>query len=276
MGLKRSSLTITVIFLLVGLIAGAVGGYFFSLSSYRNKIREKEDQIEDLTSDISTLNSTLLTLDSENVVQKSKISELESKLDGADETILILEGKISTQEGQISDLKSRLISFQSIVGELTSQLIPKPGYEKFSAHGFSFDYPKEMYLSFSGRLESTANLHSGLVTASMANEKEKIVIAWIDETYPRDINNVIEDGFISMSTLGSIIRGDRVTSTIRGHELIYQDFYLISDGKTHSGVLGGFNCDENKIVYSISYMYEGEEYIVPKFLEYLDSLFCHR
>jgi len=89
MGLKRSSLTITVIFLLVGLIAGAVGGYFFSLSSYRNKIREKEDQIEDLTSDISTLNSTLLTLDSENVVQKSKISELESKLDGADETILI-------------------------------------------------------------------------------------------------------------------------------------------------------------------------------------------
>ena len=276
MGLKRSSLTIKVILIIVGLIAGAVGGYSLSLSSYRNKIREKEDQVEDLTSDISTLNSTLLTLESENVAQKSKISELESTLDGADETIIDLEGKISTQEGEISDLKSRLISFQAIVGELTSQLIPKTGYEKFAAYGFSFDYPKEMELSLDGRLESTANQHSGLLTASMVNEKEKIVIAWIDETYPRDIDNIIEDGFISMSTMGSIIRGDRVTSTIRGHDLIYQDFYLISNGKTYSGVLGGFNCDENKVVYSISYMYEGEEYIVPKFLEYLDSLFCHR
>ena len=114
------------------------------MSSYRNKIREKEDQVEDLKSDISTLNSTLLTLESENVAQKSKISELESTLDGADETIIDFEGKISTQEGEISDLKSRLISFQAIVGELTSQLIPKPGYEKFAAYGFSFDYPKEM------------------------------------------------------------------------------------------------------------------------------------
>ena len=167
-------------------------------------------------------------------------------------------------ETHISSLESQILNLQS-------QLITKSGYAKFSAYDFSFEYPQEMYLSIEGVLEIEANKYSGLVMAKKLNKTEVLVVLWANTTYPRDLDVALEDGF---STGTGITRGQRVNSTINGHEIKYQDYTITVDDITYYGVMASWNCDINRIVYSISYL-DAEEDVLSPFLQYLDSFVCH-
>jgi outer membrane murein-binding lipoprotein Lpp len=188
---------------------------------------------------------------------QSKIDSLETQVTDLASTIMNYETDISSLESQISDLQS--------------QLITKSGHAKFSAYGFSFEYPKVMYLSFDGVLESEVNEYSGLVMGKKLDETEMLVVLWVGATYPRNLDVALEDGF---GTTTGITRGQRVTSTINGHEIKYQDYTITHDDSTYNGVMAAWNCDINRMVYSISYLNAGEDALFP-FLQYLDSFVCH-
>jgi len=188
---------------------------------------------------------------------QSEMDSLETQVIDLNSTVMNYETQISSLESQISDLQS--------------QLIAKSGFAKFSAYGFSFEYPKTMYLSFEGVFEPEVNEYSGLVMAKRFDETEVLVVSWVGATYPRDLDVALEDGF---GTVTGITRGSRVTSTINGHEIKYQDYTITHDDSTYRGVMAVWNCDINRMVHTISYLDAGEDALSP-FLQYLDSFVCH-
>jgi len=57
--------TIAIVLLVVGLVAGAVGGYYFTSSSLQPKIDDYETQVANLTSEVSGLSATISSLGDE-------------------------------------------------------------------------------------------------------------------------------------------------------------------------------------------------------------------
>ena len=191
------------------------------------------------------------------ITYQSEITSLETQVTDIASTIINYETQISSLESQVSDLQS--------------QLTTKSGYAKFSAYNLSFEYPQIMRLTMEGVIETEANEHSGLIMATKLNETEVLVVLWVNTTYPRNLDVALEDGF---GTATGITRGQRVTSTINGHEIKYQDYEIIADDTTYYGVMTSWNCDINRMVYSISYLNAGEDVLTP-FQQYLDSFVCH-
>ena len=193
-------------------------------------------------------------------------------------SFITYQTEIASLETQVTDLASNIMNYEtqissleSQVSDLQSQLTTKSGYAKFSVYGFSFEYPQVMRLSMEGVIETEANEYSGLVMARKFNETDVLVVLWVNTTYPRDLDVALEDGF-GIAT--NITRGQRVTSTTNGHEIKYQDYAMTIDDTTNYGVMAIWNCDINRMVYSISYLYAGEDVLSP-FQQYLDSFVCH-
>jgi len=277
---KFSSITVAI--LIVGLVIGAGGGYFASTSSLQPKITDLEEYVSSLNSEVATLNTEVSALEEETLDLETQISELntqktslETQLETAQSTISEKENAISVLQETIADQEEQLSTQESEIQVLESMLIPSTGYDKFSAYGFSFEYPKLWYLSIEGGIETEANRQSGTVLAYKFDESSTFMVVWADRTYPLDLELSLEGALeVLAETSTVLVEGKRITSTINGHEIKYQDYTATLYGQTVNGVFSYMNCDKEQRVYGLTYMTTDEDALTP-FLQCLDSFICH-
>jgi len=258
----------TIVFLIVELVIGAGGGYFASSSNLQPKIDDLQGQVSSLNSEVSNLSAEVTTLMEEN-------SELEIDLETAQVTIEEKENDISDLQATVAGYEEQLSTLETEKKVLESMSIPSTGYEKFSAYGFSLEHPKQWYLSAEGLLNSVSDEQSGLVTLAKPDQTEIIVVVWADAVYPRDLDFALNDAFEWLSTAAtSYSIGEKITSTINGHEIKYQDYTATLEGETVYGVYSYWNCDIRQTLYGFSYTtYDGDA--VTPFLQYLNTFICH-
>ena len=114
MKIKRgSSQTLSIALLIVGLIIGSGGGYFYVSSTLQPKINDYENQIEHLNTRISTL-------ESENTVYESQVSELDNEKTALEadkeeylELTATLESENTAYESQVSELDDEIAALEA-------------------------------------------------------------------------------------------------------------------------------------------------------------------
>jgi branched-chain amino acid transport system substrate-binding protein len=100
--------TFTIFVLIVGLVVGGGGVYYFTTSQYQPRIAEQEAQIEDLGSQIQSLTARVESLEAENASLVDEISEYEEAASVFVERISDLEEQISFYEATISGLEEEI------------------------------------------------------------------------------------------------------------------------------------------------------------------------
>lgn len=136
MKIKRgSSQTLSIVLLIVGLIIGSGGGYFYLSSTLQPKIIDYENQMEHLNTRISTLESEntaldadkeeylelVATLESENTAFESQVSELDDEiaaLETEKEEYLELA---TTLQIQVTEAQGELVQAESFISDLEDE-----------------------------------------------------------------------------------------------------------------------------------------------------------
>jgi len=112
---KGSTQTLSVVLLIVGLIVGAGGGYFFASSTYQPKIEDYEKQMSELDSDVIDLNAAISELESEKSELTSEVTALE------DEKSSLIEDNNDYQD-QISNLQTQLSEAQNAISDYEDEI----------------------------------------------------------------------------------------------------------------------------------------------------------
>ena len=121
--------TIAIVLLVVGLVAGAVGGYFAASSSLQPKIDDYESQVADLNSEVSGLSATVSSLEDEITDYESQIADLEAEKSIHEQKIKDYEATQSASahiltiyESQVISLREEITDYESLVNDLELQL----------------------------------------------------------------------------------------------------------------------------------------------------------
>ena len=172
---------------------------------------------------------------------------------------------------------TRTVNLTADMTLTVTYVLASPLYNTYSKYGFSFEYPKGMSISEHGILESTATSGSGFVAGELSNDKQEYVrIGWVTMVqFDLELGPLFDVYLEDMEAdLGvDVDKGQLVTSTKSGHEMIYQCFTAATEGETY-GILGGWYCDTNDRFYTLTSLYS-EQDVLSKFQQYLDSFVCH-
>ncbi len=263
---QSSVSTLTIGLIVVGLVIGAGGGYFFSSSSLQPKITDLESQVISTTSKISALTSDVSSLeednsDLENQVSilddqvtglesqisslSSQISSIESDLEDAEDTISQKENAITELEttisenedsldekdAAISELESSVTDYESQIENLEAQVASSeastPGYTRYSIYDFSFEYPVGWSVSLSGLLESVATENSGMITVAPPADDSAYALTYIYSNIPID-PDVTLDGNVGAYEVNTIEA--RTSGTLNGHTIRHQELTVMTQG----------------------------------------------
>ena len=154
---------------------------------------------------------------------------------------------------------------------------PSPEYNTYSKYGFSFEYPKGMSINEVGAAEHVATNTSGGIVGELIDDKQELVnIVWVRTVLePPHVEIIIDAGFESMEAKGiDVEKGQLVTSTKSGHEMLYQYFTATSEGGTLYGIFGAWYCGTSERYYELILFYS-EQDVLSKYQQYLDSFVCH-
>lgn len=133
---RGSTQTLSIVLMIIGLIVGAGGGYFYTSSILQPKIDDYENENTELITEVSTLTADVSSLESDkssltskvaSLVRKNNeyqddISELENQLSDAENTITNYEDEISDLESQISSLQAQYSTYSSTINSLQSDI----------------------------------------------------------------------------------------------------------------------------------------------------------
>ncbi len=148
----------------------------------------------------------------------------------------------------------------------------------YSNFGFSFKYPKGMYLSESGMFDARANDDSGMILGEL--EDQIFEVCWMKMAGIAPTHSMseiaIENAFSGMETVEgtTIDRGKKGETTVNGHKIIYQQFSASFEDVSFYGVVGVWYCNESEKQFVLLPMSE-ESDAFSLFKDYLSSFVCH-
>jgi len=108
--------SVSIAFLIIGLIVGVGGGYFYTSNLLQPQIDELEEQVIDLSSQISSHSTTITSLETE-------IDGLENQIQGLESEISTLESIKEDLESQNQDFESEISTLEGIKEDLESQIV---------------------------------------------------------------------------------------------------------------------------------------------------------
>ncbi|MBU1173485.1 MAG: hypothetical protein KKD44_28290 [Proteobacteria bacterium] len=119
--------TIAIVLLLVGLVAGAVGGYLAASNSLQPKIDDFESQVADLNSEVSRLSETISSIADEITDYESQIADLEAEKSIHESEIISLRAEMASYESQVINLKENLenlnVTYQELILTYSSEFV---------------------------------------------------------------------------------------------------------------------------------------------------------
>ena len=147
----------------------------------------------------------------------------------------------------------------------------------YSDFGFSFKYPKGMWLSESGLFEARANDVSGVITGEF--EDQLLTVGWMKmESGIFDLESSLAGGLSGMKEAEGItnfVEGEKGETIANGHKVVYQFFSFSAEGEPFYGIFSVWYCDVSEKIYLLSTM-SIEKDNFPLFVDYLGSFVCHQ
>jgi uncharacterized coiled-coil protein SlyX len=267
--------------IIIGLLVGAGGGYFYSNSVLQPKIDDLSKQVTSLggqvasqTSMITQLNTTVNGLKGDKTALTSQVQDLQSKntqqaSDNAKLTSDLADSKgiVASQESTITDLRSKL-------SNLASTFNATPGYVGYHIYGFSFEAPQNMTLSFGGVLDATMNQNSGKITAQ--NNEQALAFFYTHTVTSVDLDAALNGVYTSLANSGaSVNKAAIVTSAIEGHTMKYQTGSYTLSGQTAYVAYAYWYCPNTQRVYGFSYVATTQQSMMNGLNHLIATVRCH-
>ena len=119
MSIEKSISSITIAFLIVGLLIGAGGGYFVSSSSLQPKINDLEEQVASLNTEVVDLETFASVLSVENKNFESQVSELNTQISELNSQISSLEIELQDTNTIIKQRNDRIAELEAAINAST-------------------------------------------------------------------------------------------------------------------------------------------------------------
>lgn len=149
----------------------------------------------------------------------------------------------------------------------------------FNEFGFSFRYPSGKPINIYPALDSSANEDSGIILVGEEDDNEGYLIAWSTITYPRDLDQSLDDG-LELMEKGLEGRDDwlspglRESFVINGHTGKRQYFGGVVEKEKAWGLVAAWNCDVDKKIFIVAV--SSNENNVDELFEIIENYFeCH-
>jgi hypothetical protein len=156
---------------------------------------------------------------------------------------------------------------------------------RFQDFNLQFDYPNDMHLYVEGLGTPEPTVETGTLTVERQGPIiDQVGIIWLTQDMASSPSEALDLIFTQASGSETVTdRGDKITSTIKGHETVIQFFYIVDQGFTIPGVIGAWSCDENNRVVALYYLWLPDaesagpkaEDLQPTWELHLDHLKCH-
>jgi hypothetical protein len=240
----QSSFSKTAIALfIVGLIAGAGGGYFTASNTFQQKIKEYEAMTWDM---------------------EQTLTVYEYDLTEAIKTILVMEEEIETLIQELAEFKKQEGAYIT------------PGYNKYSLYDFSFEFPQGWTVYFMEEVAPTEDM--GMVNIYSAFERGQFQLIWSsppEEQLPLNLTEGLDSNFDYVSWYcDDVDRGNIVSTTINDHELIYQDYTGTEYDEPVSGAVALWYCDVSENGFLIIHMTHEQDGL-QSILQFIETFTCH-
>jgi hypothetical protein len=254
---------ITIALLLVGLVVGAGGGYFFAASSLQTQVTSLNAQVTSQSARITQLNSTVKSLQTDNNNYKTQIQILQTANGKLTADLAASAATVQTQEGKISGLEK---TFKDLKGTFDTTL----GFSGYYMNGFSFEYPQNMTVSIGGLLDNTADADSGQVSG--LNSEQGFTLVYFHSVTAPDLGSAIDSAFSGLSSQGPVTEGQRVTSLVQGHAMKYQTGTYTFSGNTFSVVYCYWYCPKTQMGFGFSYVTLSSQATMSGFQHFLNTV----
>lgn len=305
--------TTTIAFIIIGILIGAGGGYFYSSSTFQPQIDELEDQATSFSSQIASQTTTITSLeididDYETQVDdlESEVSTLETLNDNLESQVSTLESQASTLESekttmenenndlttQVSDLKDQLEDAEdtidsrdreiSSLNRETSSLEDRLGdrleWKIYNKYGILFEYPADMELT---EIITTETL--GVLTGVSVGETEEegtiMTLVWAEipeEEFVPDlmIEEVINELRATDPAYASLSVSMYVDSSVGGHDMRYGYFYVSDIEGDAYGIIGSWYCTLTGRSFYMAYLTSNED-VFTEYARLMDNFDCH-
>jgi hypothetical protein len=153
-----------------------------------------------------------------------------------------------------------------------TQSVPAQQYAAYSKYGFSFQYPLGMTVSDQGATDN-----SGIAAFELKNDRHELVaVSWSRQVVP-DLWASLDKALKEIAEMGCMTefeRGELGETTMGGHQMIQQNFIIVSNGEKLFGIYGVWYCTANQKLYLLN-VYSNQGNDVPIFQRYVDSFVCH-
>ena len=149
----------------------------------------------------------------------------------------------------------------------------------FDEFGFSFKYPSGKPISIYPAVDSSANEDSGMILVGEEEDEEGYLIAWSTITYPRDLDQALDDGLELMEkglegTDDWLSPGLRKSFGINGHTGKKQYFGGVVESEKAWGLVAAWNCDVEKKIFIV--VVSSNENNIDDLFEIIENYFeCH-
>jgi len=162
---------------------------------------------------------------------------------------------------------------------------PPVGYLRFQEFNLQFDYPNYMSFYVEGLGTPEPSEDTGILTVFHQGPiMDQVGVIWLTQDMVSSPSEALDLIFTQASGSETVIeRGDKSTSTKKGHETVIQYFYISERGFTIPGVIGAWGCDENNRVVALYYLWLPDaesagsqaEDLQPAWELHLNHLKCH-
>lgn len=262
--MSEKSNTLLPVLLVVGLLVGAGGGYFYANNSLQPQIDELDQQISSINSEINGVSAQIDDYNDDIEAEQENIDDLEDDKEAREE-----EYSQVLSELEASQVFSRGVLDRKEELELLFE--PQTGCYKFNMFGISFDCPKDTKLDLAGALGGPAEGSWSMVIATQIDEEFDLGLTWVSVLY---YEGVVEAGINGV--IDALTQEYEVEITEEGNTTIagYAGKYLIYSGDVEGyyyGVIAAFYCHADSKAYIIQYNAKNET-ILANYVDFFNSI----
>jgi hypothetical protein len=264
------------VLLVVGLVVGTGGGYFYNSNSLTPIMEQLDEDVESLTVELDAKDAELASLEDQHDELTDTLSELEAEV-----------SQINREESQteyvIESLDHDIDNYNEKIAVLRIQEKAAEGYEVFSSYGLSFHYPVGMSFKIEELNEKPVSEDYCKVSGEIykPSKTEDVGYVWqaVDFTpdVEKDLENLVNNYIDGMSQYQqlTITPGSKETTNILDHTVYYQTITVEENGDSMIVCYATWYCNLDGLAYRMYYTnYLSTD--IEGFEGYLATTLCHR
>lgn len=272
---EKSNNSLGIILLVVGLVVGAGGGYFFAQSKAQPLIAEYVELETSLLEDIQDAEDILGGLTED-------VDDVETEIDGLDNSLLDNQIEVNTNQNEIDSVEHSIDVFSDKIVELEARTTTLSGYEIFSIYDLWFQHPAGMRFSFEEVGENQFSGENGIVAGTLerGSRDETLQYVWQYVDFVPDVENDldgrVEDYVNAMQELDiDTSVGEKIVSEVDGHTMYTQTVTVSYRGdEVGRATYATWYCNINSLAYR-GFYFNAKPGVDDRYENSLLTTYCH-